>query len=321
LNPINVLNPQYLSLREKLFDQFAPGQTELNDVKIPYPDWREQLKSCAPSVAQALRPFPQYCNSIFGQNENVGNSTYHSLQIKAEQRLSRGLYFLGSYTWSKTLTSADSAQASTNPALFSPYEMKRAKSYGDTDVPNVFAASLTYQLPFGRGKKYSANISRLGDYVIGGWEIAGITRWNGGVPIGFRSSFCNVPGQFAAACVPGTIPGKNVLAQDNGGYDPTKPRFNRDAFENSQAFNFYWGKGSRYTNIRTFPYQNQDLSLYKNIRPLERVNVQLRFEAFNVFNWHILSSWITDVANPRFGAWTGGVSAPRNLQMGAKVTF
>ena len=164
------------------------------------------------------------------------------------------------------------------------------------------------------------------DYLIGGWQLAGITRWTGGIPIGFRSSFCSVPAPFSISCIPGTIPGKNVLAQENKDYDPTKPRFNRDAFETPQqafANASYYGQGSRYTNVRTIPYQNQDLSLYKNIGFLrdDRLRIQLRFEAFNVFNWHVLNGWNTDVASPAFGAWTGGTSAPRNLQLGAKVTF
>jgi hypothetical protein len=157
--PINAVHQKNLALGERLNAQYAPGQTELHGVPIPYPGWRESLSGCPASVAQALWPFPQYCNSIFGRNENVGNSTYHSLQIKFERRLSGGLFFLGPYTWSKNLTSADSAQASTNPFLFSPYEQGRAKSYSDTDVPNVFALSLNYDLPFGRGKRWASSAS------------------------------------------------------------------------------------------------------------------------------------------------------------------
>lgn len=326
VNPINALPLQYLSMGEKLNDQFQPGQTVLHGVSIPYAGWREQLRSCAPSVAQALRPFPQYCNAIFGQNENVGNSTYHSAQVKVERRLSQGLFFLGSYTWSKTLTNADSAQASTNPALFSPYEQNRTKSLGDTDVPHVFALSLNWDLPFGRGKPWGSNVGTALNYVIGGWQLSGITRWNAGVPIGFRSGFCSVPGAFAASCLPGTLVGQQVLAQQNSDYNPNKPRFNRNAFEDPRKVFInpsYYGMGSRYTPIRTIPYRNQDLSLYKNFGFFreDRLRIQLRFEAFNVFNWHVLTGWITDVANPNFGAWTGGTSAPRNLQLGAKVTF
>ncbi len=323
---INAVNPQYLSMGERLNDQFQSGQTSLNGVSIPYAGWVEQMRGCAPSVAQALRPYPQYCNSIFGQNENVGNSTYHSFQLKVERRLSRGLFFLGSYTWSKTLTSADSAQATTNPYLFSPYEQGRAKALSDTDVPHAFALSMNWDFPFGKGKRWASDIPTALNYVIGGWQLAGITRWYSGVPLGFRSSFCNVPGPFSISCLPGTIPGQNVLAQENADYDPTKPRFNRAAFENPQqtfANPTYYGQGSRFTNIRNIPYQNQDLSLYKNFSFFreDRMRIQLRFEAFNVFNWHVLNGWDTNVASPTFGAWTGATSAPRTLQLGAKVTF
>jgi hypothetical protein len=324
---INAVNPQYLSLGERLNDQFQPGQTSLNGVPLPYAGWVEQMRGCAPSVAQALRPYPQYCNSIFGQNENVGNSTYHSFQTKVERRLSHGFFFLGSYTWSKSLTSADSAQATTNPYLFSPYEQSRAKSYSDTDVPHTFALSLNWDLPFGKGKKLGSGVPTALNYLIGGWQLSGISRWYSGVPIGFRSTFCSVPSAFAISCVPGAIPGKKVLAQENGDFDPSKgPRYNRDAFENPReafANPTYYGQGTRYTNTRTIPYRNQDLSLYKNFGFFadDRLRIQLRFEAFNVFNWHILSGFNADVASPTFGAWTGGTSAPRNLQLGAKITF
>jgi hypothetical protein len=186
--------------------------------------------------------------------------------------------------------------------------------------------SLNWDFPFGKGKRWANDVPTALNYVIGGWQMAGITRWYSGVPLRFSSSFCNVPSPFAISCVPGTIPGQEVLAQDNGDYDPTKPRFNRTAFENpQQAFTNpnYYGQGSRYINIRNIPYQNLDFSLYKNFAFLkdDRMRIQLRFEAFNVFNWHVLNGWDQNVASPTFGAWTGGTSAPRTLQLGAKVTF
>jgi hypothetical protein len=104
--------------------------------------------------------------------------------------------------------------------------------------------------------------------LIRGWQLSGITRWNSGVPIGFRQSFCSVPGPFATACVPGTVPGQAVLAQENSSYNPNVPRFNFAAFENPRqlfANPTYYGSGSRYTNILTIPFRNQDFSIYKNV--------------------------------------------------------
>ncbi len=103
----NVLNPSLLSMGNSLYDQFTPGQTTLDGVSIPYSGWVEQLTNgqCAPTVAQALLPYPQFCGNLTALNENAGYSTYHSLQVKAEKRLSRGIWFLSSYTWSKFISS------------------------------------------------------------------------------------------------------------------------------------------------------------------------------------------------------------------------
>src|SRR5207249_2955879 len=104
--PLNALDPKYLtSLGQKLYDEFQPGQTELDGVPIPYAGWTEQMTGCSPSVAQALLPYPQYCSALQGLNETHGKSTYHSLQAKLEKRFSGGTFLLVSYTFSKLLTS------------------------------------------------------------------------------------------------------------------------------------------------------------------------------------------------------------------------
>jgi hypothetical protein len=99
---------------EQLYDTFQPGQTSLDGVAAPYSGWAAQMQACAPSVAQALLPFPQYCGALRGINEDAGKSFYNSFQLKVEHRLSNGLWVLGSYTLSKLLTTADSIQGPTS---------------------------------------------------------------------------------------------------------------------------------------------------------------------------------------------------------------
>ncbi|MEP6592678.1 MAG: carboxypeptidase regulatory-like domain-containing protein, partial [Acidobacteriota bacterium] len=70
IDPINAIDPKYLSMGQKLYDEFSPGQTSLNGVPLPYAGWVGQMTGCAPSVAQALRPYPQYCSELTGLNEN-----------------------------------------------------------------------------------------------------------------------------------------------------------------------------------------------------------------------------------------------------------
>jgi hypothetical protein len=143
---INALNPSYLSMGQKLFDQFGPNDTSVDGISAPYPAWATQMQACAPTVAQALRPYPQYCGSLFGENENAGKSFYNSFQLKVEHRLSNGLWFLGAYTLSKLLTTADTVQsvALTGGAegVISPFERQRNKALSLDDVPQILQLSL-----------------------------------------------------------------------------------------------------------------------------------------------------------------------------------
>ena len=324
---INVLNPSLLTqYGDHLYDQFAPGQTVLDGVSIPYAGWVEQMTACAPSVAQALLPYPQYCGPLQGLNENAGNSTYHSLQLKAEKRLANGLWFLASYTWSKLLTDADNNQldgAIGGQALagaISPFERRRNKALALQDVPQTFVFSTTYDLPFGKNKRW-LNSPGFIDRIVGGWSLSTILRFNSGSPFYFRSSYCNIPGQFDEACIPGILPGANPWAQNKGAIDPNASLFNINAFEPISNFNYYAGVGPRVTNLRGFGAKNQDLMLSKNIAITERFNFQLRAEAFNLWNNHQIRGFVTDIASPSFGMWDGNVSQPRNVQLATRFTF
>lgn len=332
--PLNALNPSLLSMGNQLFDQFQPGQTMLDGVPIPYSGWVNQMIGCAPTVAQALLPFPQYCSGLYGQNEPDGSSTYHSFQFKAEKRLSNGIWMLASYTNSKLLTNVDNVQAgallgSGSSGVISPFERQRNKALATDDIPQTLVLSLIYQLPFGKGKHF-LNRGGIIDKVAGGWQVLPITHISSGAPLYFRSGTCNVPSQFLAGCIPAILPGANPWAQSKGSFDPNNPLLNAAAFQSANSFNFYYGEGPRISNLRGFGYHNQDVGLIKNTSITERVNLQFRVEAFNVFNWHIFMcqtncfgsiAFNNDVSSPAFGMWNGSVSTPRNVQLGLRIQY
>jgi hypothetical protein len=332
--PLNALNPNLLSMGQSLFDTFQPGETSLDGVSVPYSAWVDQMQACAPSVAQALVPYPQYCGGLEALNENAGDSHYHSFQVKVEHRLSSGLWFLGAYTLSKMVTDADTVQPGSYQGVLqgviSPYQRQRNMALSENDTPNILSASLTYQLPFGQGKRF---LSRGGpaDKLIGGWEVVSLFRISSGEPYYFRSSECNVPAQFQAACIPAVLPGANPFLQNPAHFNPDKgPLFNQAAFENPANFNFYLGQGPRISNLRGPGFHNQDLSLIKNTKLTERVGLQFRASFFNVWNWHIFActtrcfgdtAFNTDVASPAFGQWDGSVSDPRRIQFAMQLLF
>jgi len=337
----NAIDPRFLSMGTALYDEFQPGMTSLNGVPVPYPGWVEQMTGCAPSVAQALRPFPQYCDNLVGLNQNRGESQYHSLQAKLERRFADGIYALVSYTLSRTVSNAsdntqnDASQWSGAHGVISPFEKSRTKAVTVDDVPHVLSAAFVYELPFGAGKAH-ANQGGVAQALLGGWQMSTIFRYSSALPYFFRvnGTACNVPGQFRAGCIPAIINPDAVFAQDKGDYDPNAgPLFNKSAFEPLSAFNFYFGQGNRIEeNVRGFAYRNQDLSFIKNTRMGGGTNLQFRLEMFNLTNrvyfgapnstfGATTDAFDLDLASPTFGQWKGGVSDPRNIQLAIRFEF
>ena len=331
----------------------ADGQT-LFGVTTPYTGWVDQMNAgvCAPTVAQALLPYPQFCSALQGLNENHGNSIYHSFQLKAEKRYSNGLYMLVSYTNSKLISDAsDNTQQlggswNATQGVISPFEKGRARSLSSDDVPQIISAAFVYDLPFGKGKRYLTD--GFANAIVGGWQVSPIIHWNTGTPMWFRdsNSGCLVVPQFRQNCLVGLVPGANPFLQDPNSYNPNKgPLLTSAAFEDPGVFQpagacptctgvyGYTGSGPRISNLRGPNAKNVDISITKNTHIGERANFQLRFGFFNAFNQHYFynaanvnnqgSSFAfnNDISAPNFGAWNGGVSSPRTIQIGARLEF
>jgi hypothetical protein len=294
------------------------------------------MQACAPSVAQALLPFPQYCSSLTGVNENVGNSTYHSLQVKAEHRSSKGLWFLATYTFSKLLTDSDYIQASSlangnlgATGVISAFQRSRNKALSIDDVPHTFNFSTLYELPFGKGKRF-INTGGVVDRAIGGWQLSTLIKVSSGTPFFFRSSNCNIPAQFEVGCIPSQT-GTDPFLQSPNDFNPAKgPLLSQAGFQDPSSFNFNFGDGPRVSSLRGPRFSNTDISIIKNIPITERVGMRFQAEFFNAFNQHIFvcetrcfgsTAFDTDIASPTFGQWNGNVSTPRNIQFALKLLF
>jgi hypothetical protein len=334
-NPISALNPKYLSMGASLYDVFQPGQTVLDGVTAPFPGFATTMTACAPSVAQALLPFPQYCNPIIARNEHEGNSTYNAFELKAEHRFNNGLWGLLTYTNSKLLTDADANENIYAPPQVSPYQPYRLKSLALEDVPQVLNLAFNYELPFGVGKRW-VNQGGIANFVIGGWTVNGVYRAQSGIPFQITSSSCNVPSQLRALCFPGLLSGAKPFAQSLGSIDVSKPYLNVNAFQSVDSFNFYTGDGPRVQNFRQPGYSDFDFGLQKIFHLGERFTFQLRADAFNVLNAHHFNSvgvslqgggvggsaFNTDIASgAQFGVWNGLVTLPRNLQVSGRISF
>jgi hypothetical protein len=335
-----------------LNEAFTSDNQTINGVTPPYPGWIAELNAagnCSPTVGQALLPFPQFCDSLQGLNENHGSSIYHSFQLKFEKRYSQGLYMLVSYTNSKLITdAADNTQraASTwngSQGVISPYEERRNRSLAPDDVPQTLSAAFVYELPLGKGKHYLSGSNGL-DRAVGGWQISPILRYSKGTPMWIRSGSC-LTSYTSQGCLPGLISGQKPFLQDPNNFDPAKGALlNAAAFEPLTTFEAagacptctgvfgYTGTGPRILNFRGPNYKNVDFAITKNTRLSERLNLVFRAEFYNAFNLHMFindgnftisggNAFNTDISSTKFGLWTGNVSGPRRIQLGARFEF
>ena len=238
-----------------------------------------------------------------------GFSNYNSLQARLEKRVSHGLQFQFSYTYSHALDDASSASlGSTNNGDFRDQRFPRLE-YGnsDFDVRHRFVASYVYDLPFGNGKRFGGGASGVTNQLIGNWQVAGIVTASTGnhytvsdLTPSLQFSTVDCGGTVAFNC---TLP--NVVGDPNG--KPCMPGtlFNTCAFATNTVIGTY---GDEHRNQVLGPgLQNWDVSVFKNFPIREQVRAEFRAEFFNVWN-HV---------NPLFNHIGAISEEPTPLELGA----
>ena len=201
-----------------------PACAGLPAVGTPYTNFQNDFGSGA-TVAQALRPFPQYSTEDLDTSFSAnpwGNYSYEALQIQVTKRYGSGLTILSNYTWSKNLTDADSDYAPQEAwnggvgGMFDPYDPRKEKTYSEFDQPQQFKIAYTYELPFGKGKKWGGNVNKLTDAAIGGWTLGGMDTYATGFPLFVQENNWTA-GTFAGQATggnarPNVVPGTNPSA-------------------------------------------------------------------------------------------------------------
>jgi hypothetical protein len=144
-------------------------------IPIPYPGFTG-------SVAQALRPYPQYLtvDTATGNGDQSGHSTYHALVLKLERRFSRGFTLLTSYVFSKMIDDADTYQIGGIYSL-DEYNRRLDKSTSGYDQTHNFKVSYIWELPFGAGKHWLTGGPAA--RVLGGWRFSGVQAVQSGLPL------------------------------------------------------------------------------------------------------------------------------------------
>jgi len=356
------IDPKFFPLGTQLTNTVtsAAGQATLASLGVSVPNWFVPLYGPNnDTVGQLLLPFPQY-QSISSSCclENIGQSTYNALQAKVERRFRNGLNLLASYTFSKTLTDADSTFpvfTGFNSNVFgaqNPHNLKAEKSVSYQDIPHAFVLSYLYELPAGPGKKYLSH--GPASKILGGWEVGAVHRYQKGSPLLFNTYAISAPftgGNFRYSLIPG-VPlldpnhsSFNAFAPTgckadpnnagNGTFIPVNPSnnfFNCAAFLDSNDTNLVAKRGYIFGNaplmvsgIRGPSYINEDFSILKKTTLSESHSLIFKVDIPNGFNRHSFGALDGNVTSGTFGVPGGGghavLNPPRQIQLTLRYQF
>jgi hypothetical protein len=256
----------------------------------------------------ARQPYPAY-GGAFSFDENVGNSSYNSLQAKLQKRLSSGLTFLASYTWSKSLDIQSEGQSGSIETI---YDLKRDWGPSDFNRTNLFVFNGIYQLPFGKGKTYLSSANEFVSTLLGNWNVGGIITLDSGRPFSALAGgdIANVGGGSQRAL---------VVGNPTTGFQQSRLEwFNTTAFKIPAPYTF----GTEGRNNLSGPAEtNVDFITYKDFKFRERFTLQFRAEFFNIFNHTNFGLPGNNVQASSFGQITSTNTSSRQIQFALKLQF
>jgi hypothetical protein len=249
--------------------------------------------------AELLKPYPQFDSITL--DDGAGYSWYHSLQVRAEKRFSRGYTFQLAYTWSKLMQATEFL----NAADAMPYE-----TLSESDRPHRVSLTGIWEVPVGRGRAFGAGLPAVANAILGDWQLGWIMNVQSGSPLEFGDAI------FVGNVEDIALPGSQRTV---------------DRWFNTDAGFLRDSDLQRESNVRTFPLRfggvrgapqyRWDLSAKKNFRLTEQVRMELRMEAINAFNHAIFLPPSTVPTDSDFGQVTDTAWLGRNWQFGLKLEF
>jgi hypothetical protein len=192
---------------------------------IPFPGFDTSF-----SVAQALRPYPQY-GRVDEQFPYNTNSNYNSFQVTVTRHLSNNLGFLAAYTFSKAIGYIDAnGPGAYYTSVQDYYNRSLDRSITEFSTPHEFKLTWVYETPFGKGRRWNLGWANS---ILGGWQVAGIHNYTSGLPIQIAYSGFIIPVGFAPNVRPDIVASqqqKLTGAPSKTDFTEGTPYLNPDAF-------------------------------------------------------------------------------------------
>jgi hypothetical protein len=284
-----------------------------NAAPVPSPNGTPQ------STIDAQRPMPWMVANVH-YTQSIGSSHYNSLQMKLERRLSNGLQTLVSYTWSKSIDNTSGYfgvedGAGSRSSVQNYFDPKSNEGPSGFDIPHFFSWYTVWELPIGTGKRWLTGGPVA--WILGNWSVNTIVQARSGQPfnVGVGGDIANIGG---------TGPAIANYERPNLVGNPIPATQTATMWFDPAAFAIPAGSFGTFTRngLRSAAVRNVDLSLFKNVPVSGSRMLQLRVEAFNVFNIQNLgvpSGTTIGVAGA--GQVTSIVGTPRQIQLGVRFVF
>ncbi len=289
-------------------------------------------------AAQFDLPYPQFDDIGIAEPDNR-DSSYHSMQLKAQKRFAGGAQLLASYAVSKLIDNTNSEinwleAASPGWGDANAYNLRGERSLDGFDVPQRLVIGSVLDLPVGKGKAFGANMSGFADKLVGGWGVNTIITFQSGYPlsIGGCTGALSNSGIPNVGCARPTRSGPSHLT--SGSLNTKLAHwFDYSVFSNGDPNDFGYGHDSRTEpSIRGDGQKNFDFATFKNTKfgPDGRFGFEFRGEFFNLFNrvqFNPPNTSCCGGTNPTaqakstFGQVTGQYNLPRVIQFAGRITF
>lgn len=302
---------------------------------------------CGPGGAAFAPPYGPF--TVVYNITDGARARYDSLQIKAETKSVRhGLYALLGYTWARTFDTGMADGDGTYPgATYWPLPgTKRADwALSQLNLNDQFTASVLYDLPFGKGKRFGGDMGAVPNAIVGGWHVNVIEKATSGFPLfvvdGNNGSGVNFFWNGTPLNRPDMVGDPNKGGQVAANPTCTAPAqvhtlehwFNPCAFVHAQFVipgtpPTIVGKlgNSNRAPLYGPRFVNTDFSAFKNFHVHEAYTVQFRAEFFNLFNHSQFylggdATGMQNISSPTFSVVNGTVNNPRVVQFALRLDF
>jgi hypothetical protein len=288
----------------------AAAQAIFPGIGLPYSNFQG-------TIAQMLKPYPQYSgvNYLWGTR---GTSSYNSLQITADRRMSRGLTFNISYVFSKQMDNLGSNR--------DPFHGYLDRAPGANNRPHVLTSTVVFMLPFGAGHQLGSG-NRVVSAIVSRWQLSGLINFSSSPPLTITGSGCTVTG-ISSTCIASYNPSFTGPVRINGNYgdgnvigNGAVAYLDKRAFMDPTPYTFGNLPRTAPLGLLAPHVLNEDVSLRREIALRERAKLAFEANMFNITNSVYFNTPGTNIDTATFGQVSSQRNLPRKVQFNTRITF